>query len=135
MKKLVRISTIYALLGTVAVVFYLIFTKQHHYEGQTLLSSLYLFLFGLGTVFHLLIAILDKLFNFTNHKLYSPFLIVHNVGMFVSSLVMLGKGINSVTGAEKSVLLSAFTGIGHLIIAIAGISFFVILNQIVDKNA
>lgn len=135
MKKLIRLSTLYAILGTAAAVFYLAFTKSHHFEGTSLLSSLYIFLFALGSLMHLLIIILDKLFNITQHKLYSAFFWLYNIGIISSAIVMLGKGMITVTGGEKNTILAALTGVGHTFSLVGGVLLFIILNQILAKQS
>ncbi|MBK0347349.1 DUF2871 family protein [Aerococcaceae bacterium zg-ZJ1578] len=134
MKKLVRTSTVYAVLGTAAAVFYLAFTKQHHFEGTSLLSSLYLFIFALGTVFHLLLAVLEKLFTLSQHKLFNIFYLILNCGIILSSLVMLGKGMITVTGGQRSSFLAAMTGMSHTVTLVAGVLFFLIINQLMTKE-
>lgn len=134
MKKLALLSTIYAILGTIAAVFYLVFTKQHAFLGTSLLSSLYLFLFALGSIVHILIIVLEKLFSFMQHRLFNLFLWLYNIGIISSAFVMLGKGIITVTGNEKNTFLAAMTGVGHTIISLGGILFFIILNQVITKH-
>ncbi|MBF6626555.1 DUF2871 family protein [Tuanshanicoccus lijuaniae] len=134
MKRLVRTSTFYALLGTVAAVFYLVFTKKHQFEGTSLLSSLYLFIFALGTVFHLLLAVLEKLFKLSQHKLYNIFYWVLNCGILLSSWIMLSKGMITVTGGQRSSFLAAMTGVSHTVTFAGGALFFLIINQLMTKE-
>lgn len=134
MKKLLNLSIFYAILGTLSAVFYLVFPKIHHYEGTSLLDSLFLFLFLLGTLVHLLLIVFEKLFNIHQHSLYGLFLKVYNTGLFASALIMLSKGILTVIGAEKSSLLAALTGVGHLFTTVGGVLLFIILkSKVTDR--
>jgi len=68
MKKIFRGVWIYAALGLVAGVFYREFTKFNDFTETTMLSGVHVHAITLGSMFFLIVLILNKLFEINGNK-------------------------------------------------------------------
>ena len=130
-KRYANLSLIYALLALAFGVFYREFTKYNHFEGRTALSVIHPHFFVLGMVFFLLLMLLEKSFGFSGGKRVSLFLILYQVGLNVSVLGFLLRGLTDVwqtalsSGMDASI--SGLSGLGHTVL---GVSLVLLLLQI-----
>lgn len=136
MKKTVNTSFIYAILAMIGGVFYREFTKFQGFEEKTTLSVLHTHLFMLGMVMFLLVTICIRLFALDKAKKYSAFFIVYNAGVCLTAVMLTVRGIIQVLGMELSRgqngMLSGFAGIGHILLGIGLILFFLSLKESVS---
>ncbi|MEG2291441.1 MAG: DUF2871 domain-containing protein [Clostridium sp.] len=133
MKKLINTSFIYAITAMIAGVFFREFTKFNGFTGKTSLSILHVHLFILGMLFLLVVALLDKQFKISKNNKFNFFFYIYNIGMIVSCLMFLGRGILQTLEITPSSAINAsisgFAGIGHIMISIGIITFFLILKS------
>lgn len=138
MTKAVQTAFIYALLGMVGGVFYREMTKLNDFTGQTSLSFVHLHLFALGMLFFLVVTLMEKEFSLTQHKRFDQFFLIYNLGLLITTATFIWRGMNQVLATELSkgldASISGIAGIGHIILSIGVILFFVILKKQVSLH-
>lgn len=104
MKKYRNISLVYAVLAMAGGVFYREFTKFHDFTGVTALGKVYTHLFLLGMLIFMLIALYAAPTNLQKQKTFRIFLVTYNIGVPLSAVMLLVRGITQVPGraAEPS---------------------------------
>lgn len=136
MKKFYRLSMFYTIIALIGGVFYREFTKFHQFTDKTTLSIIHTHAFILGTFFFLILLLLEKQFTLTKSKKMKPFLIFYNSGLVLTIFMLLVRGILTVLQTPLSNALTAsisgITGIGHLLLGIGFIYFFLILKDTLD---
>ncbi len=137
MKKYYLSSIVYALLALVGGVFYREFTKGFSFTGQTTLSVVHVHYFVLGTIFFLVMLLLEKSFSFTNKKINIAFILYH-VGLNLTCNMFLVRGILQVTNQSLTTgidaMVSGFAGIGHIILGLSLVLVLVFIYQNVFKK-
>ena len=137
MKKYYLSSIVYALLALVGGVFYREFTKGFSFTGQTTLSVVHVHYFVLGTIFFLVMLLLEKSFSFTNKKINIAFILYH-VGLNLTCIMFLVRGILQVTNQSLTTgidaMVSGFAGIGHIILGVSLVLVLVFIYQNVFKK-
>lgn len=137
MKKYYLSSIVYALLALVGGVFYREFTKGFSFTGQTTLSVVHVHYFVLGTIFFLVMLLLEKTFSFTNKKINIAFILYH-VGLNLTCIMFLVRGILQVTNQSLTTgidtMVSGFAGIGHIILGVSLVLVLVFIYQNVFKK-
>lgn len=137
MKKYYLSSIVYALLALVGGVFYREFTKGFSFTGQTTLSVVHVHYFVLGTIFFLVMLLLEKSFSFTNKKTNIAFILYH-VGLNLTCVMFLIRGILQVTTQSLSTgidaMVSGFAGIGHIILGVSLVLVLVFIYQNIFKK-
>ena len=137
MKKYYLSSIVYTLLALVGGVFYREFTKGFSFTGQTTLSVVHVHYFFLGTIFFLVMLLLEKSFSFTNKKINIAFILYH-VGLNLTCIMFLVRGILQVTNqsltAGIDAMVSGFAGIGHIILGVSLVLVLVFIYQNVFKK-
>ena len=137
MKKYYLSSIVYALLALVGGVFYREFTKGFSFTGQTTLSVVHVHYFVLGTIFFLVMLLLEKSFSFTNKKINIAFILYH-VGLNLTCIMFLVRGILQVTNQSLTIgidaMVSGFAGIGHIILGVSLVLVLVFIYQNVFKK-
>lgn len=130
MKAYFNSSFAYAILAMVFGVFYREFTKFNHFTEPTKLSLIHPHYFMLGTVFFLLLLILQKQFQFSNEKTKKTVLCYH-IGLNIATTIFLTRGVMQVLGVATTkaidASLSGIAGVGHILL---GVSMVMLLLQI-----
>lgn len=137
MRKIAKLSFFYSMLGMFLGVFYREFTKLNDYTGETVLSGLHTHVLVLGMSFFIIVLILEKLFELTKNKRFNGFFITYNIGLVLTVVMMAVRGYVEVLKLDISTMIdssiSGIAGLGHIIMAIAYVLFFLILlNRIND---
>lgn len=133
MKKLANTSFLYAMLGIAGGVFFREFTKLNGFSGRTNLAFVHVHLLVLGMVFFLAALLLEKQFSLTAYKHFGKFYALYNGGLAVTGITLVVRGVTQVLdialsrGADAS--LSGVAGIGHTMITVALVLFFLGLRQ------
>lgn len=135
MKKLVRVSMSYMIIGLLFGVYYRELTRWFDFSGKTQLSTLHTHTLVLGMFFFLIVLLLEKNFHITAHKWYKRFYITYNIGLGITLLLMLIHGTMTVMGIESSAAISGIAGLGHIIMTIGLGFFFAILFGSVEEHA
>lgn len=140
MKKIAKLSFFYSMLGIALGVFYREFTKIKGFTGQTVLSGLHTHVLVLGTFFLLIVLLLEKSFELTEDKKFNKFFIIYNIGLLLTVIMMAIRGCVQVLNLEISKAMdssiSGMAGLGHILMTIAYILFFLILlNRLNDVDS
>ena len=131
MKKLARTSMTYMIVGLLAGVFYREFGRFNDFHGKSQLNTLHTHILVLGMFFFLIVLLLEKNFQLSEHKHYKKFYAIYNSGLGITLLLMLIHGSMTVLGYEDSPMIAGMAGLGHIILTV-GLGFFfnVLIGQV-----
>lgn len=138
--KLLLINTAftYALLAMVGGVFYREFTKFNAFTGNTTLGVVHTHLFLLGMVFFLVAALFQMNVDLMSHKNFKKFYIIYNLGITVMVIMLIVRGVTQVQGLELSrgldAAISGIAGIGHILVGIGMIIYFMMLKKLIGEK-
>ncbi|WP_416829012.1 DUF2871 family protein [Ectobacillus polymachus] len=135
MKKLLNTAFIYAILGLVAGLYYRQMTVNYNFTGKTMLSLLHTHIFVLGMFMFLFVLLLEKNFSLTKSDLFNWFYYIYNAGLIITVGLMGVHGTLTVMGITTGAAIAGIAGIGHIIISIGFILFFLCLNDRVKAAA
>lgn len=131
MRKIYIAAATYLGLGLAAGVFYREWTRFFDAVESSQLNTLHTHLLVLGTFFFLIVLALEKLFRLTAHKSFNAWFIVQNIALAWTIGFMLANGIVHTMGSGDAwgPMWSGMAGLGHILLTIAFIMFFVILSK------
>lgn len=133
MKKYLNIAMKYAIAAMIWGVFYREFTKWNGFEGVTVLGKVHGHMLVLGTIVFLIVALYAERFALEKEKTFSTFMIVYNIGVPLTSLMMVIRGVFEVLGTTLSSALhasiSGVAGIGHILTGVGIILLLVSLKK------
>lgn len=138
MKKIAHSAFGYTIFGLLAGLFYREFPRiidATDIVGDSQLSVVHTHTFTLGTLFFLFVLILTKLFELNVHKHFNKFFVTYHIGLGTTVLTMLAHGIYVTLGNDPHAAFSGIAGLGHIILTIAFVLFFLVLIQSVEKEA
>ena len=139
MKTLARFALFYTILGLSAGLFYREFTKMYQIENSSGLGLLHGHLLALGTLFFLIVLILEKQFNLSAAKSYGAFLWTYNSGLLVTVFMLMVRGITKDLQLTLSKGLDAsiagIAGLGHIALSVGLIMLLLIVQKRAAKNA
>ena len=134
LKRYTNLSFTYAVIGLISGVFFREFTKLNHFTGETRLSSLHTHYLTLGMFFFLILLLLEKNFAFSSQKHVNKAVVIYNIGLNISSIGFLMRGLTEVWGTELSKALDAsisgISGVGHILL---GFSMLYLLLKVRKK--
>ena len=134
-KRYANLALIYAVVAMVFGVFYREFTKFNDFSGQTRLSVLHTHYFMLGMFFFLILMLMEKVFSFSGEST-GKILIVYQVGLNITGLGFLSRGLMQVGGEQLSkgmdASISGIAGIGHIL---TGVCIVLLLLNVRKKAA
>lgn len=119
----------YAVLGLVFGMFYREYTKANDFDGVTQLAVMHTHLFALGMLVMLIVLALEKLFSLSKTKWFNLFYWHYNGGLLLTVAMMLVIGMREVAGQASTPMLAGIAGLGHIIISVALVFFFVALGK------
>ncbi|MBO0418744.1 DUF2871 domain-containing protein [Vagococcus fluvialis] len=134
MRKLAKTSMTYMIAGLLAGVFYREFGRFNDFKGKSQLNTLHTHILVLGMFFFLIVLLLEKNFQLSEHKNYKKFYAIYNSGLGITLLIMLVHGCMTVLGYEDSAMIAGFAGIGHIILTVGLGFFFNVLIAQVSKQ-
>lgn len=136
MKKLINLSLTYAIAGMAGGVFYREFTKWNGFTGVTALGKVHVHLLMLGTVIFLIAALFAKVTPLQAQRLYRPFLITYNIGVPLTAIMLVVRGVVEVRAVPLSAALNAsisgISGIAHIITGTGLILLLLALRKAAD---
>ncbi|MGM9619635.1 MAG: DUF2871 domain-containing protein [Oscillospiraceae bacterium] len=119
MKKYLNISFAYAIAAMAGGVFYREFTKFSGYTGVTALGRVHTHLFLLGMLPFLVVALYAAHNDLAKLKTFRVFLWTYNIGVPLTAVMMLVRGVFQVLGTPLSAAVNAsvsgIAGIGHIL--------------------
>ena len=135
MKTLVNVAFGYAILGLLSGVYYRELTKAHEFDGRTQLATVHTHLLVLGVLFVLIVLALEKLFTLSASPLYRWFTGTFHAGLILTASMLTVHGTMQVLGKGDSPAISGIAGIGHILITVAFVLFFLALRAVVAAPA
>lgn len=132
---LVNTSFAYAIAGLLSGLYYRELTKANDFEGHTQLAAVHTHLLVLGVVFLLIVLALERLFTLSDGPIYPWFLGTFNIGTIVTATMLLVHGTMQVLGREVSPAISGIAGLGHILLTVAFVLFFLCLRSVVRPAA
>lgn len=137
MKKYLNLSLIYAIAAMAGGVFYREFTKLNGYSGATALGKVHVHLFMLGTMVYLITALFATHQELKEIKTFRIFMWIYNIGLPLTALMMVIRGITQVLNISMSAAanasISGIAGIGHILTG-AGLILLLISLKKVKEN-
>ncbi len=137
-KRYANLAFIYAIAAMAFGVFYREFTKFTGFTGDTRLSVIHTHYFLLGMAFFLILMLIEKNFVFSEEKNVGRFILTYNVGLNITTVGFLIRGLvqvlvnNPEKGLDASV--SGIAGIGHIVMGVSlGVILFKIRRAVKDK--
>lgn len=134
MKKYLNLSMGYAIAAMVGGVFYREFTKLRGFTGVTALGRVHTHLFLLGMLLFLVVALYAAHNDLTSIKTFRVFLWIYNIGVPLTAVMMLVRGVFPVLGtplsAAASASISGIAGIGHILTGVGMILLLLSLKKI-----
>lgn len=119
MKKYLNFSLIYAIAAMAGGVFYREFTKYNDFTDVTALGKVHGHLFLLGMLMFLVIALFAAHNDLAKYKTFRAFLWTYNLGVPLTAVMLLIRGVTQVLGmtlsAGASAAFSGIAGIGHIL--------------------
>ncbi|MEL3911546.1 DUF2871 domain-containing protein [Treponema pedis] len=119
MKKYINYSFIYAIAAMASGVFYREFTKLNGFPGVTALGKVHSHLFLLGMIVFMIVALFAKNSTLDTQKSFRFFLYIYNIGVPLTSVMMIVRGVLQVLDIPLSsgidAAVSGIAGIGHIL--------------------
>lgn len=136
MKKYVHYSFIYAIAAMAGGVFYREFTKWNGFSGVTALGKVHTHLFLLGMIVFMIVALFVKNSTLDMQKPFRFFLYIYNIGVPLTAVMMIIRGIPQVLGIPLSsgidAAISGIAGIGHIL---TGAGIILLLTALKSSKA
>lgn len=133
MKKYLNIALAYAVAAMAGGVFYREFTKFNGFTGTTALGKVHAHLFLLGMLVFLVVALFASRRSLTKYKTFRVFLWVYNLGVPLTAVMLLVRGVTQVLAlpltAGASAAVSGIAGIGHILVGVWLILLLTALKQ------
>lgn len=137
MKRLANTAFVYAVIAMLCGVIYREGSKFLELTEPTTWSLTHSHFFVLGMFFFLIVLLLEKSFHMTKDKKFKIFYIIYNLGLIVTGIMLWIRGIFDITNNASITydkMISGISGVGHLLLGISIILFFIILkNRIKEK--
>ena len=132
MKKIGNTAFAYAIIAMICGVIYREGSKFLELTQPTTWSLTHTHFFVLGMIFFLIVLLLEKSFNLTQNKKFQAFYIIYNIGLIWTGIMLWVRGIFDIT-KDASVtydkMISGISGIGHILLGIGIIMFFIVLQK------
>ncbi|MCI8722853.1 MAG: DUF2871 domain-containing protein [Ruminococcus sp.] len=137
MKKYLNISLVYAIAAMAGGVFYREFTKFQGYTGVTALGKVHAHLFLLGMLVFLVAALYAARYDLETVKTFRAFLWTYNLGVPLTAVMLLVRGVTQVMGMNLSAAadasISGIAGIGHILTGTGIILLILSLKKLAEK--
>lgn len=138
MKKYFNLAIKYAIAALIWGVFYREFTKWNGFTGVSVLGKVHGHMLLLGTIVFLIVALYVDRFPLEKEKMFSIFMITYNIGVPLTALMMVIRGIVEVLGMNVSTAINAsisgIAGIGHMLTGIGIICLLFSLKKVINKS-
>ncbi|MGE7869308.1 DUF2871 domain-containing protein [Bacillus paramycoides] len=128
MKKLFNAAFFYLVIGLLSGIFAREFSRAKDIEGSTMLNVIHTHVLVLGFVFFLIALALSKVFTIHEAKSFNKWFIVYNLGLILTVVAMLVRGLLQVNGTDFKGL-SHMAGLSHVIISVGLVWFMMLLKK------
>ena len=133
MKKYLNHSLVYAIAAMAGGVFYREFTKLQGFTGVTALGKVHTHLFLLGMLVCLMVALFAERLDLTGIRSFRIFQWTYHIGVPLTAVMLLVRGITQVLGLTlskgASAGISGIAGIGHILTGVGIILLLVSLKK------
>ena len=137
MKKIVNTALIYAIIAMLCGILYREGSRFLELTDSTSWSLTHTHFFILGMFFFLIVLVLEKEFHITTDKKFNIFYIIYNLGLIITGIMLWVRGMIDIVGNVSSTydkMVSGISGIGHILLGVGIILFFVILNNKIKEK-
>lgn len=128
MKKLYYAALLYTIVGLAGGLFYRELTHLNNFTEDTQLAVVHTHFLVLGMVFFLGVVVFERVFTLSKSKLFNWFFWTYNVGLIWTGAFMIFNGTNTVLGNSISPAVAGMSGMGHILLTVALILFFICLR-------
>ena len=139
MKKYLNYAFFYSLAAMAGGVFYREFTKWNGFTGRTMLGKVHTHFFLLGMIVFMLVALFAKEKDLRSDKKFRTFLCVYNIGVPLTALMMLVRGITEVLHITLSTAvdacISGVAGVAHILMGLGLVLLFLSLKKQFEHSA
>lgn len=132
MKKIVNTALIYAIVAMLCGIIYREASRFLELTQTTTWSLTHTHFFVLGMLFFLIILLLEKEFHITKDKRFKAFYIIYNIGLIITGIMLWIRGIADIVNdfyVNYDKMISGISGIGHILLGIGIILFFIIVKD------
>lgn len=133
MKKYLNISLIYAVAALICGVFYREFTKWNGYNEVTTLGKAHVHLFVMGMIVFMMVALFSIHQELEKCKIFRVFIWIYNIGLFITTVMMVVRGITQVMNTSLShgadAAISGIAGIGHILTGVGIVLLLISLKK------
>ena len=138
MKKYLNISLVYAAAAMAGGVFYREFTKLNGFTGVTALGKVHTHLFLLGMLVFLVVSLFAAHNDLAKIKIFRVFMWTYNIGVPLTAVMLLVRGITQVLSSPissaASAMISGIAGIGHILTGIGIVLLIISLKKTADRR-
>ena len=124
---------VYAIAALAGGVFYREFTKLNDFEGVTMLGKVHTHLFLLGMLMFLVVALFAGQYDLRKEKSFRAFLWTYNIGVPLTSVMLLVRGATQVLclplSKGASAAISGVAGIGHILTGVGLVLLLLALRR------
>ena len=134
MKRIYYAALTCMILGLGSGLYYRELTKLNHFTGDTQLGLVHTHLLALGMLFFLVVLALEKMFTLTAGKLFKWFFWIYNLGLALTVAMMTIRGTLTVLGATTTPAITGVAGLGHVVLTVGLILFFINLGKRLSRG-
>ena len=133
MKKMLNLALAYAVAAMAGGVFYREFTKFNGFTGATALGKVHTHLFLLGMLVFLVVALYAEQYDLRKEKTFRAFLWTYNIGVPLTSVMLLVRGATQVLclplSKGASAAISGVAGLGHILTGVGLVLLLLTLRK------
>ena len=133
MKKMLNLALAYALAAMAGGVFYRECTRFNGFTGVTALGKVHTHLFLLGMLMFLVVALFAGQYDLRKEKSFRAFLWTYNIGVPLTSVMLLVRGVTQVLclplSKGASAAISGVAGIGHILTGVGLVLLLLALRR------
>jgi hypothetical protein len=119
----------YTAAGLMAGIYYREITKATSFTGTTQLAFVHTHLLALGTLFFLIVLVLEKSFTLTASRWFPLFFVVYQAGLAIATTMFLVHGTLTVLDKQSGAAIAGIAGLGHIGLAFGLTFFFLALRE------
>ena len=137
MKKITKTAFFYAIVAMLCGITYRELTRFLELTEPCTWSFTHTHFFVLGMFFFLIVLVLEKQFHITKDKKFKSFYIIYNIGLLLTGIMLWMRGVADIVNdfyIKYDKMISGISGIGHLLLGIGIVLFFIILFRKVKEE-
>ena len=139
MKKYLNTALVYAAAAMAGGVFYREFTKWNDFTGVTALGKVHVHFFFLGMMMFLVVSLFSLQLDLQKQKLFRMFFFCYNIGVPLTGILLVVRGVVQVLGIPlskgASASISGIAGMGHILTGIGLVLLLLSLKKASEEKA